>query len=333
MVSQSNVDRPPSLQEPPMVVSLIIAAALAAGAVADNPIQTPPPLRQDPATELGEIVVSGERTREAAEAFVRTVTAPPPGREAAVWDESVCVGVVGMQPEAARFMVDRVSDWAHSVGLRVEAPGCRADILIVAADDGDAMAREMVAAQPDEFMPNMGDADRGRAALERFQTSGAPIRWWHVSLVVNEDTGQPIRRLPGQKPFTAPGGAITKPSDLGPWAVLVQPSRINDQSRDDLRRAVVIVDTDALDTATFAQVTDYVAMVALAQIDPDTTPETPSILRLFTAGEAQQDTLSRWDQAYLRALYSAHQGRASTESNMSAIAAALARELEDETTD
>ncbi|RYZ31574.1 MAG: hypothetical protein EOP01_03080, partial [Propionibacteriaceae bacterium] len=139
----------------------------------------------DPVTDLGETVVRGQRDREAAESFVRAITAPPPGREAATWSDSVCVGALGMRAEAARFMVDRVSDWANSLGLRIEDPGCRPDILIVAAEDGDAMAREMVAAQPEEFMPNMGDADRGRAALETFQTSGAPVRWWHVSLVVN----------------------------------------------------------------------------------------------------------------------------------------------------
>lgn len=311
-----------------MTAALALAAALLTGLPADAPLQVPPPpVRQDPATDLGDIVVSGERVREAAEAFVRSVAEPVRGREAAVWRDSVCVGVVGMQPDAARFMVDRVSDWAHSVGLRIENPGCRADILIVAAEDGDAMAREMVAAQPAKFMPNMGDADRGRAALEAFQTSGAPVRWWHVSLVVNEDTGQPLRRLPGQKPFTAPR-VIRQPSDLGIWGVVNLPSRISEETRDDLRRAVVIVDTDALDQASFAQVTDYVAMVGLAQIDPDTTPQTPSILRLFNPGEAQEDTLSRWDQAYLQALYSVRQGRRGSESNLSALAAALTRELE-----
>lgn len=314
-----------------MVVSLILATAILAGSPVDNPVQTPQRSSQDPASSpLEDVVVNGQRTREAAEAFVRAVTAPPRGRKAAVWDESVCVGVVGMQAEPARYMVDRVSDWAHSVGLRVEAPGCRADILIVGAEDGDAMAREMVAAQPEKFMPDIGDADRGRTALEDFQASGALVRWWHVSLVVNEDTGQPIRRLPGQPPFNAPPGQIRSPMDLGHFGMTALPSRIISQSRDDLRRVVVIVDTDALDTASFTQVTDYVAMVGLAQIDPDATPDTPSILSLFSPGAAQEASLTRWDRAYLQALYSTRQGRVSQESNLSTLAAALVQELEPE---
>jgi hypothetical protein len=314
-----------------MIASLILTTLLMAAGPADNPVQAPARGAQDPAsTPLEDVVVSGQRTREAAEAFVRTVTEPPPGRKAAVWDDSVCVGVVGIQAEAARYMVDRVSDWAHSVGLRVEDPGCRADILIVGAEDGDAMAREMVAAQRHNFVPNIGDADRGSDALEAFQTSGAPVRWWHVSLVVNEDTGMPIRRLPGMGPFSSRTGKLTSPMDLHNFSMTVLPSRITSQSRDDLRRVVVIVDTDALETASFTQVTDYVAMVGLAQIDPEATPDTPSILRLFTPGAAQETSLTRWDRAYLQALYGTRQNRVSRESNMSILAAALVRELEPE---
>lgn len=305
-----------------MVVSLILAAALLTG-----PVQDPPAAQQDPApAQLDEVVVEGVRAREAAEAFVRSVAAPVEGRKAARWRNSVCVGVAGMQPEPARFMADRVSDWAASVGLRIERPGCEPQIVIVATDDGDATARALVASRPREFRTGVSQSDQGGVALEAFQSSGRLIRWWHVSLPVNGDTGAPIRRLPGQQPFTAPD-MIEKPSDLGSYGMSVQASRLTDQTEDDLMQAIIVLDTDALDDANFVQITDYIAMVALAQVDPDADPATPSILRLFKPGEVHEDMLTRWDQAYLAALYRTSQMGAGGASNLSAIAGSLTRDL------
>ena len=315
-----------------MIASLILATLLAGSSAA--PQQPPAPAAssaqaaQEPeATELDEVVVEGQRVREAAEAYVRSVAAPVRGRKVARWRNSVCVGVGGLQPEAARFMVDRVSDWAHSIGLTIEPPGCKPQIFIVATADGDATARALVLSRPREFRTGVADADQGSTALEAFQTSDRLIRWWHVSLPVNDDTGMPIRRLPGSPPFIAPA-QMTRPSDFGPFGMVVQSSRLTDQSRDDMMQAIIVLDTAALDQASFAQITDYIAMVALAQINPDAEPGHPSILGLFNADEAQEETLTDWDRAYLRGLYRAQQRSAGGDSNLSSIAAALAQELQ-----
>lgn len=306
-----------------MVVSLILVAAFLTG-----PVQDPPaPAQQDTApVQLEEVLVESVRVREAAEAFVNSVAEPVEGRKAARWRNSVCVGVAGMQSEPARFMADRVSDWASSVGLRIGPSGCEPQIVIVATDDGDATARALVASRPREFRTGVPQTDQGAAALAAFQNSGRLIRWWHVSLPVNGDTGAPIRRLPGQQPFTAPA-ELSKPSDFGQYGSIVSASRLTDETEDDLIQAIIVLDTDALDQANFLQITDYIAMVALAQIDPDAEPAAPSILRLFKPGEAQEEMLTRWDQAYLTALYRTSQTGSGPESNLSAIAGSLTRDL------
>lgn len=303
-----------------MIVSLILAAALL--------VQDPPaPVQQTPeAAQLDEVLVEGVRVREAAEAFVRSVAEPVEGRKAARWRRSVCVGVGGMQAEPARFMVDRVSDWAGSVGLTIEPPGCKPQIFIVATDDGDATARALVASRPREFRTGVSQSDQGATALAAFQNSGRLIRWWHVSLPVNGDTGAPIRSLPGQQPFTSPD-MMTRPSDFGPYGMTVSASRLTDETEDDLVQAIIVVDTAALDQANFVQITDYVAMVALAQVDPDAEPATPSILRLFMPGEVHEEMLTRWDRAYLDALYRTSQMGSGAASNLSAIAGSLTRDL------
>ncbi len=313
-----------------MIPFLIFAAAFLAGQVPEGGSSPPTPEQPAP-TEVEEVVVVGERAREAAEAYVRSVAAPIPGRKAAAWRGSVCVGVLGMQADAARFMADRVSDWAHSVGLEIEDPGCRPSIIITATDDGNATARELVAASPREFRLGASGSDRGRAALEAFQNTPRLIRWWHVSLPVNDDTGLPVVRLPGQSPFAA--RQIRSPADLGPYGRTVAGSSMIDHTRDDLMQAIIVLDVAALEQASFSQITDYVAMVALAQIDPDVEPAYPSILGLFSQDGTQQQALTRWDRAYLAALYSAAQTSAMTGANLSSIATTLARELDGDEAD
>ena len=306
-----------------MISILVFSSALLGGSIQPaTPVQL---AEQDAPTEVDEVVIVGERAREAAEAFVSSVAAPIPGRKAAVWRGSVCVGVLGMQAEASRFMADRVSDWAHSVGLEIEEPGCRPSIIVTATDDGNATARELVASSPREFRLGASGSDRGRAALEAFQNTPRLIRWWHVSLPVNDDTGLPVVRLPGQPPFAA--RQIRSPVDLGPYGRTVAGSSMMDHTRDDLMQVIIVLDVAALEQADFTQITDYVAMVALAQIDPDVDPAYPSILDLFSEEGTQEQVMTRWDRAYLQALYRAPQTALTTGANLSSIALTLAREL------
>ena len=249
----------------------------------------------------------------------------------ALWREPICVGAGGMQADAARFMVDRISDWAHSLGLRIGAPGCRPNVFIMAAEDGDAAARDLVASRPREFRTGVAGADRGGAALRAFQSSGRPVRWWHVSLPVDEETGNPIRRLPGQPPVEWTTRRLERAwQDFGVNSMMVSPSRLTSQARDDLQQVIVVVDSAALERASFLQLTDYVAMAALAQIEPDADPAYPSMLHLFSPDGAPEATLTRWDLAFLKGLYDAEQNRSWTGANLSAVAHAMARELEAE---
>lgn len=313
-----------------MLLIVSLAATLLSGSPSAQPQAVPGPTdpQEPPASQLEDVVVTGSPAAEAATAFVRSVAAPAPDRELALWRDPVCVGVGGMQPEAAQYMVDRISDWAHSLGLRIGRPGCRANVFIVATDDGDARARDLVASRPREFRTGVAGSDRGDAALRVFQSSGRPVRWWHVSIPTDEETGNPIRRLPGQAPVEWTGRSLTRRSDFGANSMAVSPSRLSSRARDDLQQVIIVLDTEALEGATFAQVTDHIAMAALAQLEADANPGFPSILNLFRPEGSVEQTLTRWDAAYLRGLYSAEQNRSGTDANVAAVAAAMAREIE-----
>lgn len=313
-------------------LSLVMAILLALGGIESSAAQDAPApasrTEEDP-TSLEDVVVSGQRAEQAANDFVNSVGASAPGRKLAAWKDMICVGVAGMQPEAASVIADRVSDWGYSLALRVGEPGCTPNIVILAASDGDAMAQDLVARRPRNFRTGVSGTTAGTAALREFQTSGRMVRWWHVSVPVNADNLTPVVRLHGQQPYEA--RPILRPADLDSFGMSTLGSRLSDNTRDLLSYVVVIVESSALEVVNFSELSEYISMVSLSQINADTLPSVPSILNLFDNNQNRErsPSLTDWDRAYLRALYGTSQGSAIQGVNNKAIAAGMARRVRD----
>lgn len=257
-----------------------------------------PPLAagQQEATNLGEIDVTARRLKDEVQSFIGEVAAPPQGRQLARWDRSICVGVANMNARYAQVMVDRISRIAIEIGLEVEEPGCKPDIMIVAAADAGDLAKALVRDDPSSFRPARASTDMGSAALERFQTTDAPVRWWHVSLPVSADTGDLAIRLDGEDP---------------PTIAVRDASRLRANIRDDLARVIVILDVSKIGRIGFGALSDYVAMVSLAQIEPDArTSSYDTVLNLFADNADRSAGLTQWDKDYLKSLYTARRDRA-----------------------
>lgn len=307
--------------------AVALLALSAPAAIAQSNDQDP----SDPqSTSLEDVVVVAAPIRQQAEAFVTSVAAPPPGRKLAVWGRDICVGAVGMAREPATFMVDRVLDWASTVGIRTRRPGCDPNVLIVSSADANRTARELVRTRRRDFESGASSSDRGNVALRRFQNSDRLVRWWHVSIPVDPDTGDALVRQRGQPPFSVPND-LTRPSDFGSSGQIVSGSMMYDDSLDHMQSVVIIVDVDALEHADFNQLSDYVAMVALSQVDPEATPAAPSILNLFNPDMPQEAGMTVWDRAFLEALYGASQRNVSGAGDNRLIAEALARRVARET--
>ena len=269
------------------LLSLLSAAFLLAGLGAQTTTPTP---QEPPATAVEDVVVNGRSLRQTVEAFVSEVTAPPPGHGPARWDRRICVGVVNVRQEAAQIVIDRVSEAATLIDLKPAGPGCSPNILVIATDDANGLANALVEKQPHAFRPNYSGASHSARTLEAFRTTSAPVRWWHVSLPVTRNGGLPAVRLPGEL--------------AAPW--IPGGSRLTTEVVNRLLRSFVILDITKMEGATFQQVGDYVAMVALAQIDPDAdTSSFDTVMNLFD-DPAHSETLTDWDQAYLSALYGAY---------------------------
>jgi hypothetical protein len=307
-----------------MLATLIVAATLA--------LPQEPAARTDPGTapvvRLEDVVVDAQRLEDAAEAFVDAVAAPVGRRGLARWHEGVCVGVANLDGDTAQYIADRVSDVARELGLRGHEPPCHPSILIVATTDGAAFAEEFIAMRPVLFRPGGADMNQGPAALERFRTSDRAVRWWSVSQPTDVDTGQSAVRMAGQcsGTCTPPAGNGTSVYDFAPNTAVRSVSRLSAQYRQDLKRTFVIVDVDRIGDVTLQQLGDYIAMVSLAQIDPDAdTARFETILNLFDEPGAVQG-LTGWDRAYLEGLYESEWYRVSQNSQVRAISTTISNE-------
>ena len=93
-----------------------------------------------------------------------------------------------------------------------------------------------------------------------------------------------------------------------------------------LLRSFVILDISKMEGATFQQVGDYVAMVALAQIDPDAdTASFDTVMNLFDQPR-HAETLTDWDQAYLRALYGAYLNERNPNAQLGSVGSVMVRD-------
>lgn len=310
-----------------MFAWLAVASALAMGPSApqDDP---------DPVAQLPSVVVDGRPLAEQARSFVAAATEGPRRRSLARWETPICFGVANLKADAAQALIDRMAKVAVSLGLETQPPGCKPNLLVIAAHaaDAEAVVRRAIDRSEFDFRPARGGTDRGRAALEAFASSTAPVRWWHVSLPVEVRTGGPALLLDGESLM---GPAFGPQSAFGEAAPVLSVnvdslSRIRATTRNDLMRVIIVVDADQAAAVPFPALADYLAMVGLAQIDPEAeVGGAPTILNLFNADAIQPARrMTEWDAAFLISLYEARSNPASLNHQEHDIGRRLARVLQ-----
>ena len=245
--------------------------------------------------------------------FVTDVSQPANNRGLARWNGPVCVGAVNLRSEVGQYVIDRISDVARELEVEAGEPGCRPNVLIVAAVDGAGLASALVEDRPRNFDLRHNGTDAGTRAFRNFRTGDQPVRWWQISMPVNSENGARAVRLPGD--------------EQPPSIRVVSASRLRTQIRDDLVRSIIIVDVERLAGANVVQLADYLALVALAQVDAeaDTAPY-PTILNLFADPASAPAGLTDWDRSYLTALYEHDQLRINRNSQVLAVAQAVTRD-------
>jgi hypothetical protein len=252
--------------------------------------------------------------------FVTDVSQPANNRGLARWNRPICVGAVNLRNDVGQYVIDRISDVARELEVEAGEPGCRPNVLIVAAVDGAGLATALVEDRPRNFDLRHNGTDAGTRAFRNFRTGDQPVRWWQISMPIDSETGGRAVRLPGD---IDPASGQPSAPEIHVFAA----SRLRTQIRDDLVRSVIIVDVDRLGGASLVQLADYLALVALAQVDAeaDTAPY-PTILNLFADPASAPAGLTDWDRSYLTALYEHDQLRINRNSQVRAVAEAVTRD-------
>lgn len=281
------------------LVTLAVAALL--GASTQNPVPSKP--SSEPVT-VEDVIVNGRRFEETAGRYVSALANPAGTRGLARWHGGVCVGIVNLRHDVAQPIIDRMSETARSLGLRSGEPGCRPNVTIAVSDDPSTLAASMVDQSFRSFHTGGSGTDQGRAKLQAFIHNDRPVRWWHLSYPGNTDTGEVAVRLPG---YYNINGMQADGSDIYAYAPSVRTtsaSRLRSAISDYLFQVVIIVDVDQVSATSNEQLSDYLAMIALAQIDPEgQTQGFSTILNLFDDAVAAPPGLTGWDRAYLTGLY------------------------------
>lgn len=294
-------------------MSIWTAAALSAALLFQQAAPaTAPASPPDQGTEVDSLTVTAKKApeKEAIEAFVSSVSDQTANRRLGRWDRKVCPGVMGLKNDYAQLMIDRIAATATEIGLEVGEPGCKANMIIIATAESDKLVRQMVKEHPDAFAKFDSGIRRSRKDLDAFVASEAPIRWWHVTARTSAD---------GQR------------YDIGQNVRVRDIGRLKGGTRDDFATVIIVLDVKRIGKLRFTSLADYIAMVGLAQVDPDAeTTSVNSVLNLFSdraAGVEPVEAMTAWDKAYLKGLYEARRDVRRGEAQEDDIARTMSDEL------
>jgi hypothetical protein len=300
--------------------SASVLIALCAVATGTAQAAEPAAPGQDEMVVSETVTVTGRSPAETRR-YVEEVIAPPKGADQfARWDDRLCVGVSGVPESQAQYIADRVAKRAMEVGLRPGKPGCTSDVSIVITTDPARLIEAMrVQYAPVFAINNENRTDTlGQAAFEEFKNVDRPVRWWHVA----ETRGADGSRLMGEATTGITDGVTNAPT------VRSEGSRLRAATRQDLSRAVIVVDATKVQGLSIDTLSDYVAFVTLAQADPKgDTQGVETILNLFADHTlVKPEVWTSWDADFLKALYAIPRNTVSLTQTQSTIAQWMERD-------
>ena len=247
---------------------------------------------QEEATPLPGVTVTGVRTTpEETRRFVEVVAnRPSQALTLSTWRRPICLDVVNLREPARTTITAQVEARAAEVGVAADPPGCRPNVTILATSDGRLTTSELVEAYRDRFRPTAYYTVGDDRELARFMDSDAPVRWWQIAALTDDKTG---------KMLPAPRGSPVQAFDT------TREPYFGQNRRDTILTTLVVLDLSRTQGVSDVAVGDYVAMVVLADIDPEADASGyPTVLNLWRQGSGAGG-MSAWDRAYLKGLYGA----------------------------
>ena len=260
------------------------------------PLAAQEDLRQPESASDRDIVVTGraEEPPTASEVSrqARAVTQGSNMRHAALarFERRLCPGIIGLKPDMAALVIDRIRYQAGQLGLGLtEDDGtCAPNLVVAFVRDGKA---ELAALAGEHGYLFKGMPLHERQAL---LAEDGPVRVWTTTLERTRD-GMPV-----------PDNEGGDPPVVSMW---MAHSKIYLATREDIEFVVVLFDLEKMKGKTLVQLADYATMRGLARTRPVEGAENggdqamDTILALFDPGAPPPAEMTQFDRAYLAALY------------------------------
>jgi hypothetical protein len=266
-----------------LLVVIVGAACTALPAAA----QAPPPIHANANTDNGDTIVVTGRTSGPSKSEVykqaQGISRVDPRHlyieaMARFW-APLCPGVVGLQPEAAGVMIDRIRANAAELKVHLAGAECSPNLVVAFVDDGRSLLADLQRDRPQIFSL-VSDEERSELLGH-----DEPVRVWNNVTVR----------------WT---GAGARPRDEKKASVWGQLDRSSMPESPDIVSALVVFDRTAVLGMTLGQLADYATMRGLSRTRPASggQPMT-TILSLFDNGGGGPDALTSFDVGYLQSLY------------------------------
>lgn len=254
--------------------------------------------QSEAAPEARDIVVTGRAEAPPTDSEVthqaRTITQGTDLRGTALarFEDRLCPGVIGMKPEFASLMIDRIRAQAKQLDLWLTADDgtCRPNFIVAFVEDGKAALADLEKRQPGAFAPLATNERRDLLAED------GPVHVWTTTETRTRDGMAVV----GER------NNLTAPPVANMWSAH---SKIFLRTREDITSVVVLFDMADVKGKTLLQLADYATMRGLARTRPvegageEGVRAMDTILALFDPGAAPPAEMTAFDRAYLAALY------------------------------
>ena len=213
-----------------------------------------------------------EELRLQIDQFVKATVAQHAGESLARWNTPVCPLVAGLPRDQGEFVLQRLSQSVRNAGAPLAPENCKANFFILVSSQADEILEALRKKRPGLF-----DTHNGLGPLQHFLRTERPVRVWQNWQNEGDDAGGLIiaeafigvsggasmggpsapARLPPRWPIGRPPGCLTRVLPAAPC--------------DPFHTAIIIVDLARIKSGNLEQLSDYFAMVGLAEINLDQT--------------------------------------------------------------
>ena len=264
--------------------AIIVSPAFAQSAAQSMP--TPPSEPNTTITVTGT-KASKKEIRSAARTFVSKAVIPEFDQYARRYNP-ICPKIVGIADNYANIVIAKFAKSAELSGVRMADDNCTPNVFVLFVNNGNKLMAALGRARPGIFTQVL-PSDR-----KVLFNNAVAIRWWY---------GTSLEGADGRK--SSVGGSLSGPKF--PVINSYYASLIDSKIAVNLTGTIIVIDIEKATGYPLESVAAYAAMISMAQIKPTTySKQQNSILSLFESGttinEVPRD-LTKWDQAFVSALY------------------------------